>query len=67
MELGGYAWERAGKIWYIALCDALRAKNSFATAAKRTWQVAGVLFGEGSEEQKAVKTGWTGVGVKIPK
>jgi Zn-dependent metalloprotease len=67
VELGGYAWERAGKIWYVALCDALRPKNSFATAAKRTWQVAGVLFGEGSEEQKAVKAGWTGVGVKIPK
>ena len=67
MELGGYAWERAGRIWYVALRDAIRPTNSFATAAKRTYQVAGVLFGAGSEEQKAVKTAWTGVGVKIPK
>jgi Zn-dependent metalloprotease len=67
MELGGYAWERAGKIWYIALRDAIRPTNSFATAAKRTYQVAGVLFGAGSEEQEAVKTAWSGVGVKIPK
>jgi Zn-dependent metalloprotease len=67
MELGGYAWERAGRIWYVTLRDALRPRSSFATAAKRTYQVAGVIFGEGSDEQKAVKTGWTGVGVKIPK
>ncbi|MDD1667252.1 MAG: M4 family metallopeptidase, partial [Methanomicrobiales archaeon] len=55
MELGGYAWEKAGRIWYVALRDALKPKNSFTTAAKRTWQVAGVLFGMGSEEQKAVR------------
>jgi Zn-dependent metalloprotease len=67
MELGGYAWEEAGRIWYVALRDTLRPKNSFATAAKRTYQVAGVIFGVGSEEQKAVRTGWEGVGVKIPK
>ena len=67
MELGGHAWERAGKIWYITLRDALKAKASFATAAKRTWQVAGVLYGEGSGEQEAVKKGWAGVGVKIRK
>ena len=67
MELGGYAWEKAGRIWYVTLRDALRPRDSFATAAKRTWQVAGVLFGAGSEEQAAVKKGWTGVGVKVPK
>ena len=67
MELGGHAWERAGRIWYVTLRDALRPKASFATAAKRTWQIAGVIFGTGSEEQKAVKAGWEGVGVKIPK
>jgi Zn-dependent metalloprotease len=67
MELGGYAWERAGKIWYVTLRDALRPNASFANTAKRTYQIAGVLFGTGSEEQKAVRTGWTGVGVKIPK
>ena len=67
MELGGYAWEKAGRIWYVTLRDALKPKTSFATAAKRTSQVAGVLFGEGSEEQVAVKKGWTGVGVQVPK
>ncbi|MGE5832578.1 MAG: M4 family metallopeptidase [Methanomicrobiales archaeon] len=67
MELGGYAWEKAGRIWYVTLRDALRPTNSFTTAAKRTYQVAGVLFGTGSEEQQAVRTGWTGVGVKVPK
>jgi len=67
MELGGYAWEKAGRIWYVALRDAIKSNSSFAAAGKRTYQVAGVIFGVGSAEQKAVRTGWEGVGVKIPK
>jgi len=67
MELGGHAWEKAGRIWYVTLSSALKPKSSFATAAKRFFQVAGVLFGVGSEEQAAVEKGWAGVGVKIPK
>jgi Zn-dependent metalloprotease len=65
MEIGGYAWEKAGKIWYIALRDKLRPKSNFAQAATITFTIAGELFGKGSEEQKAVKKGWTDVGVKI--
>jgi Zn-dependent metalloprotease len=34
-------------------------------AAQATWSVAGVLFGEGSEEERAVREGWEVVGVKI--
>ncbi len=62
-ELGGYAWEKAGRIWYVALCDRLQARPSFADAANITRQVAGELYGVGSLEQKAVQTGWTEVGV----
>jgi Zn-dependent metalloprotease len=64
-EIGGYAWEKAGMIWYIALRDRLRMKSTFARAANITYAVAGELYGSGSEEQKAVRKGWTGVGVKI--
>ncbi len=63
MEIGGYAWETAGKIWYIALRDLLRYNSSFQSAANRTYQVAGVMYGSGSKEQLAVKKGWTGVGI----
>ncbi len=64
-EIGGYAWEKAGKIWYNTLINGLRSRSGFPTAAKRTYQIAGLLFGDGSKEQKAVKKGWTDVGVKI--
>ena len=63
MEIGGYAWEKAGKIWYIALRDRLRSNANFQSAADKTYQVAGVMFGAGSAEQLAVKKGWTGVGI----
>lgn len=63
--IGGYAWEKAGRIWYIALRDRLRARSDFRDAAKITYQVAGELYGSGSEEQKAVKAGWSGVGITI--
>ena len=36
MEPGGFAWEKAGRIRYVTLRDALKPKTSFATAAKRT-------------------------------
>jgi len=67
MEIGGYSWEKTGQIWYVTLCDALKPTSDFKTAAKRTYEVAGTLFGVGSEEQKAVFNGWAGVGIKISK
>jgi len=66
MELGGYAWEKAGKIWYIALTERLRERSNFQIAANVTFEVAGSIFGKNSIEQKAVSGGWKGVGL-IPK
>lgn len=63
IEIGGNAWEKAGKIWYITLRDRLRPRSDFKDAARKTYQVAGVMFGEESEEQKAVKKGWETVGI----
>ena len=66
MELGGYAWERAGRIWYVALTERLRERSNFQKAADITVEVAGIIYGENSKEQKAVIKGWKGVGL-IPK
>jgi len=63
VEIGGYAWEKAGKIWYIALRDRLRNQAQFKTAANITIQVAGELYGTDSLEQKAVQNAWQKVGV----
>jgi Zn-dependent metalloprotease len=64
VEMGGYAWEKAGRIWYLTLRDKLREKSDFQDAANLTWSVAGNLYGKNSPEQKAVQKGWAGVGIK---
>jgi Zn-dependent metalloprotease len=65
VEIGGNAWEKAGMIWYIALRDKIRPNSQFKSAAKATVKVAGDLFKDGSNEQKAVKKAWAGVGIKL--
>ncbi len=65
MEMGGYAWENAGRIWYITLRDRLRRNSEFQDVADITFQVAGELFGNESAEQQAVGIGWARVGIKV--
>jgi Zn-dependent metalloprotease len=65
VEMGGYAWEKAGLIWYKALCDKLTTITNFQSAAYLTTQAAGEIFGVGSLEQNAVKKGWTEVGISV--
>ncbi len=65
VEIGGYAWEKAGRIWYITLRDRLRRNASFQDAANLTFQVAGELYGAGSLEQRAVGNGWARVGISV--
>ncbi len=67
MELGGYAWEKAGKIWYITLTEKLRERSDFQEAAYFTFEVAANLYGKSSKEQKAIQKAWEQVGVKIKK
>jgi Zn-dependent metalloprotease len=63
-KIGGHAWEKAGRIWYVTLRDRLRHSASFQDAANHTVRVAGELYGGGSAEQKAVQEAWEGVGLK---
>jgi Zn-dependent metalloprotease len=65
VELGGFAWERAGRIWYVTLRDKLSASSKFQDCANLTFQVAGELYGAGSIEQQAVKKGWQEVGLPV--
>lgn len=64
-ELDGYAWEKAGKIWYVALKDRLTSTSSFQDAANLTYAIAGEQYGVNSLEQQAVKKGWSEVGIEI--
>lgn len=65
IELGGYAWEKAGQIWYVTLRDKLGLSSSFQEAANQTHVVAGSLFGNNSLEQQAVALGWKEVGITV--
>jgi Zn-dependent metalloprotease len=64
--LGGYAWEKAGHIWYDTLRDSrLKSNTGFRRFAQLTLANAGRLFGADSPEQKAVRDAWSGVGIVI--
>jgi len=65
LEIGGFAWEKAGMIWYKTLTDKLSARSSFQDAADLSYQAAGELYGAGGLEQNAVKNGWAQVGITV--
>jgi Zn-dependent metalloprotease len=64
-EIGGFAWEKAGRIWYAALRDRINSTTNFQGMANLTYEEAGNLFGANSLEQQAVRNGWAGVGIQI--
>ena len=65
-RIGGYSWEKAGRIWYETLRDArLRPNTGFLRFARLTVANAGRLYGVGSPEQKGVVDGWGQVGIVI--
>jgi Zn-dependent metalloprotease len=58
-NMGGYAWEKAGRIWYAVLTDASLAQDSkFADVKNLSIVHAEKLFGLNSPEVTAVKQGW---------
>jgi Zn-dependent metalloprotease len=65
-QIGGYAWEKAGRIWYDTLRDPqLRSNANFTRFAQLTLQHAEQLYGAGSPEQEAVRSGWSQVGLEL--
>jgi Zn-dependent metalloprotease len=64
-QIGGFAWEKAGQIWYVTLRDKLTSSSNFQDCANRTYQTAAELFGANSLEQQAVKKGWADVGITV--
>jgi Zn-dependent metalloprotease len=62
LKLGGHAWERAGRIWYLTLTERLGPRAGFVDAAQATVDVAGELF-ESGPEQDHVAAAWEEVGV----
>jgi Zn-dependent metalloprotease len=61
IAMGGHSWEKAGKIWYVALTERLTRTADFAACAKTTTALAAELFKK--DEKKAVASAWKTVGV----
>jgi Zn-dependent metalloprotease len=64
VEIGGHAWDAAGRIWYESL-RASTATTEFQAFADTTFSKAGELYGVDSAEQQAVQAGWDGVGITV--
>jgi Zn-dependent metalloprotease len=64
-EIGGFAWEKAGQIWFTALKNRIAPRATFQEAANTLFSLAGELYGVGSLEQQAVKKGWSDVGINV--
>jgi Zn-dependent metalloprotease len=62
-RLKGFAWEKAGQIWYKTLIDKLRPTSRFRDAMTLTVTAAAELYGINSLEQKAVREAWSEVGL----
>ncbi|MFD5278873.1 M4 family metallopeptidase [Pseudarthrobacter sp. NPDC058362] len=65
-QLGGYAWEAPGRIWYQALTSgSLPATATFTVFARATAGAAVELYGDGSPEHDAVRQAWETVKVRL--
>lgn len=63
-QLGGKAWERAGRIWYETLCDPRLSRTAnFQAFARRTINNTEMLYGRDSRDWLAVQEAWNEVGV----
>ena len=64
--LGGFAWERAGQIWYDTITEPdFPADCSFSAFASATVNAAEKRYGAGSEESSAVQAAWQEVNVMV--
>ena len=63
-NIGGYAWEAAGHIWYETL-KASSPNTNFQEFADTTYLKAGQLYASNSTEQQAVVSAWKDVGIRI--
>jgi len=62
--LGGFAWEKAGRVWFDVLTDPrLQRDGNFAEFARLTVDCAEKRFGDGSREARVVNQAWIKVGV----
>ena len=63
--LGGFAWEKAGHVWYDALQEINNPHATFAHWADETVEAARKRFGAGSLEEHFTRHAWKLVGIAL--
>jgi hypothetical protein len=64
LDLGGFTWERIGKVWYDALtAGEVPARSDFATFARATLGSAARVFPADPEVARRIAAAWGTVGV----
>jgi Zn-dependent metalloprotease len=63
MELGGYAWQTMGPIWYLTVTQYADAGCDFDGWKACTLRAARTIYGKNSKELKATSKGWQAVGL----
>ncbi len=62
--LGGYSWDKAGRIWYATMSDPrLTSTAQFQDFANLTTDNAALLYGD--HEQQVVADAWRQVGIQV--
>jgi Zn-dependent metalloprotease len=63
-DIGGFAWEGAGLVWYDAITTGSLAQTArFTDFAAVTTDAAAARFGDGSRQHESVASAWRTVGV----
>lgn len=63
--LGGFAWQKAGHIWYDAMQSINNSMATFQEWAEKTVEVSNQRFGYGTLETKMTRRAWKLVGIQV--
>ena len=65
VEIGGFAWDKTGRVWYAAMCDvkAVKRNATFADFKKVTIAQAKKIFKKDKAVVRAITDAWKAVGV----
>lgn len=62
-QIGGYAYQKVGMVWWNTLINELKPRSDFKDAATATIKVAKQLYKNNTEIAEAIEFGWKQVGV----
>jgi Zn-dependent metalloprotease len=65
IDLGGFAWDTVGRVWFVTLKERLRPDADFNDLARATVDVAGEEFGNNGKVQLAIAKAWAAVGLPV--